>query len=128
MEWNQRGILRMIQADFVAYIVHLISTWRLEEYRPRAKLAELTRLERNKYKIRNAFAAKKGCSLFVADSGQLEIRILAELTKCKSMMEAFVQGEDFRSRTAMGMYDYIAGAERKGEVLLEKPADFDPNL
>lgn len=29
------------------------------------------------------------------------------MTKCKSMLEAFVLGGDFHSRTALNMFDYI---------------------
>lgn len=50
---------------------------------------------------------------------QLELRILAHLARCKSMMEAFVAGGDFHSRTAMNMYPHIREAVENGEVLLE---------
>ena len=41
------------------------------------------------------------------------------MANCKSMITAFKEGGDFHSRTAMGMYDYIAEAADRGEVLLE---------
>lgn len=53
------------------------------------------------YKIRKAFQAEKGNKLIVADYGQLELRILANITECKSMIEAFKLGGDFHSRTAL---------------------------
>ena len=55
----------------------------------------------------------------MADYGQLELRILAHMTKCKSMIEAFKLGGDFHSRTALGMYPEIQKALASGEVLLE---------
>ena len=55
----------------------------------------------------------------MADYGQLELRILAHMTNCKSMLDAFKAGGDFHSRTAMSMYPKIAEAVAKGEVLLE---------
>ena len=58
-------------------------------------------------------------SLVVADYGQLELRILAHMTQCKSMIEAFKLGGDFHSRTALGMYPEIQEALKKGEILLE---------
>ncbi|KAK2450082.1 DNA polymerase I A, chloroplastic/mitochondrial [Trifolium repens] len=61
-------------------------------------------LEKDRYKIREAFIAAPGNSLIVADYGQLELRILAHLANCKSMLEAFEAGGDFHSRTAMNMY------------------------
>ncbi len=55
----------------------------------------------------------------MADYGQLELRILAHMTKCRSMIDAFEKGGDFHSRTALGMYTYIQDAIKKGEALLE---------
>ncbi|KAK8602817.1 hypothetical protein V6N13_085019 [Hibiscus sabdariffa] len=51
--------------------------------------------------------------------GQLELRILAHLAGCKSMLDAFKAGGDFHSRTAMNMYSHILEAVEKGQVLLE---------
>lgn len=53
------------------------------------------------YKVRGAFKAEEGNKLIVADYGQLELRILANITECKSMIEAFKLGGDFHSRTAL---------------------------
>ena len=55
----------------------------------------------------------------VADYGQLELRLLAHMAGCESMVEAFRLGGDFHSRTALSMYDHIAKAVEGGEVLLE---------
>ena len=76
-------------------------------------------LEKDKYKIRQAFIASPGNRLIVADYGQLELRLLASMTNCVSMIEAFEAGGDFHSRTALGMFDYIQKAVENGEVLLE---------
>ncbi|WJX77971.1 DNA-directed DNA polymerase [Trifolium repens] len=69
--------------------------------------------------MREAFIAAPGNYLIAADYGQLELRILAHLTNCKSMLEAFEAGGDFHSRTAMNMYPYIRQAVDNKEVLLE---------
>ena len=59
-------------------------------------------------------------TLLVADYGQLELRLLAHITKCSSMIAAFETGGDFHSRTAMGMYpDTVGAAVESGETLLE---------
>ncbi len=58
-------------------------------------------LDKDKYKIRKAFVAEKGKKLIVADYGQLELRILAHMTDCIGMIEAFKLGGDFHSRTAL---------------------------
>lgn len=64
-------------------------------------------LDKDIYKIRKAFVAEKGKKFIVADYGQLELRVLAHLTDCKAMINAFIEGGDFHSRTAIGMYPYI---------------------
>lgn len=90
---------------------------RLSARRP--NLQSQPALEKDRYKIRQAFVAAPGKSLIVADYGQLELRILAHLTNCKSMMEAFKAGGDFHSRTAMNMYQHIQEAVEQKKVLLE---------
>ncbi|KAK4744111.1 hypothetical protein SAY87_010423 [Trapa incisa] len=92
-------------------------TGRLSARRP--NLQNQPALEKDRYKIRQAFIAAPGNSLIVADYGQLELRILAHLANCKSMLEAFEAGGDFHSRTALNMYDYIREAVEKEEVILE---------
>lgn len=75
--------------------------------------------DKDKYKIRWAFQAEKGKKLIVADYGQLELRILANITNCKSMIEAFKLGGDFHSRTALSMFPEIQDSINKGECVLE---------
>ena len=71
--------------------------------------------------MRKAFTAdtSKGHTLVVADYGQLELRILAHMADCKSMIRAFELGGDFHSRTALGMYDHIKEAINKGEMSVQ---------
>ena len=57
--------------------------------------------DKDVYQIRKAFIAEPGNSLIVADYGQLELRILAHMTNCRGMIEAFKLGGDFHSRTAL---------------------------
>ena len=74
---------------------------------------------KDRYHIRKAFCTRPGNILVVADYGQLELRVLAHLARCKSMIEAFRLGGDFHSRTALNMYPHIREAVERGEVLLE---------
>lgn len=92
-------------------------TGRLSSKKP--NLQNQPALEKDKYKIRHAFTAEKGNMLIVADYSQLELRLLAHITGCKSMIEAFKEGGDFHSRTAISMYEEIAKEIEKGQVLLE---------
>lgn len=92
-------------------------TGRLSARRP--NLQNQPSVDKDKYKIRSAFRASKGNKLLVADYGQLELRILANITKCSSMIEAFRLGGDFHSRTALSMFPEIQQAIEKGECVLE---------
>ncbi len=92
-------------------------TGRLSSRRP--NLQNQPALEKDKYKIRKAFEASPGNTLIVADYGQLELRLLASMTKCDSMIKAFEAGGDFHSRTAMDMFDHVKAKIDDGEVLLE---------
>merc|ERR1712216_63450 len=75
--------------------------------------------EKDRYDVRRAFQAETGNTLVVAGYGQLELRLLAHMTGCESMLSAFEAGGDFHTRTAVGMFPYIRDAIEKGEVLLE---------
>lgn len=81
--------------------------------------------EKDTYKIRHAFRAPEGKKLIVADYGQLELRILAAITNCESMLTAFREGGCFHSRTAVGMFENVREAVESGEVLLEKGSNSD---
>lgn len=100
-------------------------TGRLSSRRP--NLQNQPALEKDKYKIRQAFQASPGNNLIVADYGQLELRLLASMTSCTSMIKAFAAGGDFHSRTALDMFDYVKEKVNEGECLLEWDyADGDP--
>jgi DNA polymerase I len=92
-------------------------TGRLSSRRP--NLQNQPALEKDRYRIRNAFVCEPGNQLIVADYGQLELRLLAHITRCRSMIEAFEAGGDFHSRTALTMYDHVAAAVQRGDCMLE---------
>jgi DNA polymerase-1 len=92
-------------------------TGRLSSRRP--NLQNQPALEKDKYKIRQAFQSSPGNTLIVADYGQLELRLLASMTNCRSMIEAFQSGGDFHSRTALDMFEHVKEKVDAGEVLLE---------
>ena len=51
-------------------------------------------------RIRKAFVAPDGYKILAADYSQIELRIMAHLSKDKSLIEAFSSGEDIHTRTA----------------------------
>jgi DNA polymerase-1 len=51
-------------------------------------------------RIRRAFVAAPGTALLSADYSQIELRVLAHLSRDPTLIEAFAQGEDIHLRTA----------------------------
>jgi DNA polymerase-1 len=101
-------------------------TGRLSSRRP--NLQNQPALEKDVYMIRKAFRASAGNTLIVADYGQLELRVLAHVSNCKSMIQAFIDGGDFHSRTAINMFTHVKEAVDKGAVLLEKGTGANAHL
>jgi DNA polymerase-1 len=58
--------------------------------------------------IRRAFIAPPGCVLISADYSQIELRVLAHLSKDPVLMNAFQRNEDVHTRTAMEIFDVPA--------------------
>lgn len=62
-----------------------------------------TRMELGK-KIRKAFKAKKGNIFIDADYSQIELRILAHISKDENMKQAFLNGEDIHKQVASKVF------------------------
>jgi DNA polymerase-1 len=56
-------------------------------------------------RIRSAFVASKGNVIVAADYSQIELRIMAHISKDKSLVEAFNNNVDVHSATAAQMFD-----------------------
>ena len=93
-------------------------TGRLSSRKP--NLQNQPSMERDPYRVREAFAAPAGHSLIVADYGQLELRLLAHMSGCQSMIDTFHEGGDLHSRTAVMMYDHVRKAVEAGECLVDE--------
>src|SRR5256886_8916208 len=63
-------------------------------------------------RIRRAFVPDKGNVFVAADYSQLELRLLAHITRDPVMLAAFQQGEDIHTRTAQ----LVFGAKTKEEL------------
>ena len=79
------------------------STGRLSSVRPNLQNIPI-RTERG-MKIRQAFIPSKDCFLLAADYSQIELRIMASLSKDNSMIDAFNNGLDIHSATAAKVYN-----------------------
>ncbi|MBP9686446.1 MAG: DNA polymerase I [Candidatus Doudnabacteria bacterium] len=58
--------------------------------------------------IRKAFVAQKGYKLLSLDYSQIELRVVAHLSKDTAMMDVFRRGEDIHTSTAMGLFGVAA--------------------
>ncbi len=55
--------------------------------------------------IRRAFVAPPGHRLISADYSQIELRLLAHFTRDPALVDAFCQGQDIHTRTAMDVFN-----------------------
>ena len=79
------------------------STGRLSSVRP--NLQNIPIRTKRGMKIRQAFIPSKGHLLLAADYSQIELRIMASLSKDRSMLDAFNNGIDIHSATASKVYN-----------------------
>eukprot|EP00927_Polykrikos_kofoidii_P024115 TRINITY_DN2199_c0_g1_i2.p1 TRINITY_DN2199_c0_g1~~TRINITY_DN2199_c0_g1_i2.p1 ORF type:complete len:1037 (+),score=143.03 TRINITY_DN2199_c0_g1_i2:53-3112(+) len=91
-------------------------------------LQNLPRDEQDKYKLRDAFRADPGKTLIVADYSQLEIRILAHMTNCTTMIEKLTTGGDYHSEVAAEMFLHIGEAIAAGDVSIDKDGSNTPTV
>ena len=70
--------------------------------------------------VRSILAAPPGRRLLVADYAQLELRLVAHLANCSSMIEILSSGGDIHSRTAYKMFQEVKSAVDQGLVLLDE--------
>ena len=74
--------------------------------------------------IRKAFIPEKGCKLISADYSQLELRILAHITKDEVMLTAFRNGEDIHAQTARLVFGATTEKDLKERRRLAKIVNF----
>lgn len=74
--------------------------------------------------IRRAFIPEKGCKLISADYSQLELRLLAHITRDEVMLKAFQNHEDIHAQTAKLVFGAKTDAELKVARRLAKIVNF----
>ncbi len=74
--------------------------------------------------IRRAFIPEKGNKLISADYSQLELRILAHITKDPVMSKAFIEGEDIHANTARLVFGATNAKDLKEKRRLAKIVNF----
>ncbi|UFT98002.1 DNA polymerase I [Radiobacillus kanasensis] len=101
------GLLKVIYNDtkkiHTRFNQALAQTGRLSSIEPNLQNIPI-RLEEGK-KIRQAFVpSKEGWILFAADYSQIELRVLAHIATDDKLIEAFQEGMDIHTRTAMDVF------------------------
>ena len=74
--------------------------------------------------IRKAFVPEPGCVFFSADYSQIELRIMANLSKDEHLISAFQQGADIHAATAARIFGKPLGAVSRDERRKAKTANF----
>ncbi len=74
--------------------------------------------------IRKAFIPNDGCLFFSADYSQIELRIMAHLSKDKNMIDAFNEGDDIHAATAAKLYKKPISEITRDERSKAKTANF----
>lgn len=75
-------------------------------------------------RIREAFRAPPGTRIFAADYSQIELRVLAHLSRDEILLDAFRKGEDVHTRTAMEIFKVPASEVTKDMRARAKTTNF----
>jgi len=75
-------------------------------------------------RIRRAFVAEPGSKLVSADYSQLELRLLAHITRDEVMLDAFQKGEDIHDRTARLVFNAKSDEELREARRFAKIVNF----
>jgi len=75
-------------------------------------------------RIRRAFVAEKGNVLLSADYSQIELRLLAHVTKDPVMLDSFTRNEDIHARTARLVFGAQSESELKDKRRVAKIVNF----
>lgn len=116
LHFRQLGKLKSTYIDGLLKVVHqdtckihtrfnqaLTQTGRLSSTEPNLQNIPI-RMEEGR-KIRQAFIpSEKGWVIFAADYSQIELRVLAHIAQDEKLVEAFKEGKDIHTKTAMDVF------------------------
>lgn len=100
------GLLKVISEDgriHTSFQMTVTATGRLSSTEP--NLQNIPVRKKLGARIRNMFVAAPGMMLVDADYSQIELRLLAHISKDEAMRDAFLSGEDFHTVTASNVFD-----------------------
>lgn len=100
----------------------LTSTGRLSSSNPNLQNLPI-RTERGR-KVREAIVAPHGYQLISADYSQIELRVLAEITKDPALTSAFQSGKDIHAATAAEIFDVKLDAVTSDQRRMAKAVNF----
>lgn len=120
------GLIDVIQQDNKVHTIFkqsLTLTGRLSSTEPNIQNIPIRTQEGRL--IRGAFIPSTNNGILVsADYSQIELRILAHLSNCKNMLDAFNSGEDLHARTAASIYAKPIEDITKEERRMAKAVNF----
>lgn len=99
------GLKKYIQKDGKIHTIYnqcATQTGRLSSSDP--NLQNISVRDEQGKEIRKAFLAEKGCVLLSSDYHQIELRMLAHMADEKGLIEAFNEGIDAHTKTAMDIF------------------------
>ncbi len=75
-------------------------------------------------RVRRAFVAEKGCLLVSADYSQVELRVMAHVSRDEGLIAAFARGEDIHATTAAAVYGVPLDAVTYEQRRIAKAVNF----
>ncbi|MFA4915135.1 MAG: DNA polymerase I [Syntrophales bacterium] len=100
-----------------SYNQTVTATGRLSSSNPNLQNIPIRTLEGKR--IREAFIAEEGREIVCADYSQIELRVLAHLSEDKTLIDAFLAGEDIHSKTAsqvFGVFPEMINADMRRQA------------
>ncbi|MCG8637326.1 MAG: DNA polymerase I [Desulfobacterales bacterium] len=120
LRYRTLGKLKSTYVDALSELVHpdtgrihtsfnqtITVTGRLSSSNPNLQNIPIRKPEGRK--IRRAFIPAEGCTLVSADYSQIELRLLAHCADDAILIEAFNDGEDIHTRTALEVFQVLPG-------------------